>query len=207
MENQSTEHVMRITAIHDQNNEILRKYGQFCFRDLYTVNRTNADLTYNKRRAAGENVMLRPFKQIVISRIPILGAHIEIDANEHGVIIFDSKEGKALRFPLTDPSENIIMPNTASVAQACDEFDRSKGEKTTYFSDLEKLIIEVSALNRTSAEDAKKVAEEYTRMAAMYSQLAEQNSLLLQDYRKYNNYSNDSELEINVGIHSETTVE
>ena len=205
MENQSTEHVMRITAIHDQNNEILRKYGQFCFRDLYTVTRTNADLQYNKRRAAGENVMIKPFKQIIITRVPILGAHIEIDANEHGVIIFDSKMGKSLRFPLTDPKDNIIIPDTAAVAQACDEFDRSNGEKITYFADLEKLISEVSALNRTSAEDAKKVAEEYTRMAAMYSQLQEQNNLLLHDYRKFNNYDS-SEIEINVGVRTETEV-
>jgi|WetSurMetagenome_2_1015567.scaffolds.fasta_scaffold42142_1 hypothetical protein len=201
------EATVRLNNIHDQNAQVLREYSKYCFGELYSVKRVNADMQYNKRKVNGENVMISPFKQIIINRIPILSVEIGLDANKQAVILFNKNndEGTKLRFPLKDPKEVILVPNTTTVAEACDVYDQSHGEKVIYFSNLPKLVAEVNALNAAWGDEAKRVAEEYTRMAVMYSKLNDQNRIMLENYKRANGCE-DTELEIHIGVKEEEEV-
>ena len=105
---------------------------------------------------------------------------------------------------MKDPKEVILNPDTTTVAQACDEYDRSKGEKVVYFANLPKLVREVNALNQATTEKAKRVAEEYTRIAVMESRINEQNTLMLNEFKRQNGVTDgDDELEIHVAMKEE----
>lgn len=141
---------------------IVVEFQRLLGRRLVYPASSNADLNYGKKLANGENVLSRPIKMYRLETVDLLGV-LPVKMEHTGEIMIEFNGNPKLRFPLVAP--NFQSVSTVSIGEAIKKFE-DKGEPT-FYSDVEKAMAEVEAMNDSSIRMLDAFVTEFSQMGTM----------------------------------------
>lgn len=139
---------------------IIMAYNSYIGRRLVFPVSSNLDLEYNKRVANGENCLRNPIKKYYLETVDLLGV-LPVKMEHTGEIQIEFNGNPKLRFPLVKPDFQSVT--TVSICEAIKKYEDT-GE-VTFYSDIDKAMNEIQAMNGSSIRLLDKYITEFSMMS------------------------------------------
>lgn len=177
----------------------MEAYGRLLGKAIHVVDVKNADPKYNEKRRNGQPVPEKPIRIFAINSFNINSVIADVDANSNLIIVFNQGMKGEARFPVTQPEFKEVAIATVREAVSAAEEKRAP----IFFSDLDKLTREITALNTAERNRANDFAKEMALQAGLLDDTITQQN---ENNRRYYAELNQS-TEEEVTVHVTTTVE